>query len=178
MAAPLSAEEIAALSTLERQIERFQTQRTCLARAAALVAAVPGPVVELGLGKGRTFDHLRRLLPGREIHAFDRALHAVAGCIPAPDHLVLGELTETLPGAAERLGGRAALVHADLGTSDAEADARTFATLAPLVEALVGDGGVVAADRPVPAPRLAPLALPPDARWPYFLYRLPPAAGG
>ena len=33
-----------------------------------------GPVLELGLGNGRTFDHLRERLPGRRIVAFDRAL--------------------------------------------------------------------------------------------------------
>ena len=31
-----------------------------------------GPVIELGLGNGRTYDHLRERLPGRRIIAFDR----------------------------------------------------------------------------------------------------------
>ncbi len=51
-------------------------QRDCLALAARLVADVPGPVLELGLGNGRTYDHLREILPGREIFVFDRRVAA------------------------------------------------------------------------------------------------------
>ena len=55
------------MSRLDAFIRRLQAQRTCLGLAADLVAGVPGPVLELGLGNGRTYDHLRELMPDREI---------------------------------------------------------------------------------------------------------------
>ena len=50
------------MSRLDSFIRRLQAQRACLDRAAELVRDLPGPVVEIGLGNGRTYDHLRRRL--------------------------------------------------------------------------------------------------------------------
>jgi len=61
------------LSRLDSFIRRLEAQRLCLDWATARIAATPGVVLELGLGNGRTYDHLAsRLGPGREIHAFAR----------------------------------------------------------------------------------------------------------
>ena len=60
------------MSRLDAFIRRLQAQRTCLGLAADLVAGVPGPVLELGLGNGRTYDHLRELMPDREIFVLER----------------------------------------------------------------------------------------------------------
>ena len=64
------------MSRLDSFIRRLEAQRACLDRAAALVAGLAGPVLELGLGNGRTYDHLRALLPGRDIFVFERAVSA------------------------------------------------------------------------------------------------------
>ena len=61
------------MTRLDSAIRRLEAQRACLDRAAALVRGVPGPVLELGLGNGRTYDHLRARLPGRDIFVFERA---------------------------------------------------------------------------------------------------------
>lgn len=50
------------MTRLDSAIRRLQAQRSCLDWAAAAVAARPGLVFEMGLGNGRTFDHL--LAPG------------------------------------------------------------------------------------------------------------------
>ena len=95
------------MSRLERMIERLSTQRACLDRAVTMVADLPGPVLEVGLGKGRTYDHLRHTLPGREIFVFDRDIHAPESCVPDSPYLYLGDFAETLPmvpGAARRVG--------------------------------------------------------------------------
>ncbi len=81
-------------------------QRACLDHAARLIAALPGPVLELGLGNGRTYDHLRTLLPEREIFVFERALAADLPALPDAAHLVLGDFRDTLPAARARLGAR------------------------------------------------------------------------
>ena len=59
------------MNRLDRMIARLTAQRACLADAATLIADVPGPVLEIGFGKGRTYRFLREVLPAREIYAFD-----------------------------------------------------------------------------------------------------------
>ncbi len=83
-------------SRLDRMIARLTTQRRALERAAEEIGGLPGPVLEIGLGKGRTYSHLRKLFPERTIIAFDRDLHAPADAAPAGDDLVLGDFRDTL----------------------------------------------------------------------------------
>ena len=58
------------MSRLDSFIRRLEAQRACLEYAAGQIRDLPGPVLELGLGNGRTYDHLRELLPEREIFVF------------------------------------------------------------------------------------------------------------
>ena len=160
------------MSRLDSAIRRLEAQRACLDHAARLVAAVPGPVVELGLGNGRSYDHLRRLFPDREIFAFDRQVDAHPDCIPDAAHLVLGDFADTLPAALERIGARAALIHADTGTGEAQRNAKLAAWLAPHLAALAAPGGVILSDQELPGIAAAPLPLPAGvAAGRYFLYR-------
>ena len=55
------------MSRLDSFIRRLVAQRACLDHAAQLIGGLDGAVLELGLGNGRTYDHLRSLFPGREI---------------------------------------------------------------------------------------------------------------
>ena len=64
------------MSRLDSFIRRITAQRNVLNAVAAEIAGLEGPVLELGLGNGRTFDHLREKLPGRRIIAFDRVAAA------------------------------------------------------------------------------------------------------
>lgn len=160
------------MSRLESVIRRLQAQVACLNEAAALVEDLPGPVLELGLGNGRTYDHLRERMPDREIFVFDRQVNAHPDCIPDPGHLFLGDVTATLPAAAARIGRPAALVHLDIGTGDAVATAALVAGLATQLRAMMAEGGVLASDQALTVPGLHPLPLPeevPERR--YFLYR-------
>ena len=115
--------------------------------AASMIADVPGPVLELGLGNGRTFDHLRELFPDREIFVFDRRVAAHPDCIPDDDHMIVGDITETLSDALTRLGAPAALAHCDIGTGEKDSNARLIATIAPMVNALMASGGIVCSDQ-------------------------------
>ncbi len=160
-------------SNLERMIDRFTTQRACIDRALALIRDLPGPVLELGLGKGRTFDHLRTYATGREIFVFDRGVYAAPELRPDAAHFVEGDFRTTLPSALEIIGAPAALVHADIGSDDPARDAALATDLAPLVDALGQDGTVVLSDRELPAPNWIALPLPEDAGdWPYFMWRI------
>lgn len=157
------------MSRLDSFIRRVTAQRAVLDYVVGLLGALDGPVLELGLGNGRTFDHLRERLPGRRILAFDRALVAHASSVPPAGDLVLGEIAET---ARLHVGIGAALVHADIEVNEAAVDAATALWLAELAPALLAPGGLVASGLALRHEALAPLALPegvPAER--YFLYR-------
>jgi hypothetical protein len=165
-------------SALERLAARLLAQRAFLAEAARRIAAIPGPVFEIGLGKGRTFDHLRRLLPGRAIYCFDREHHAPPEESPPAEFLVLGEIQATLPALAARLGTKTALAHCDIGTRKPQRDMEFARYLASTLPDAMAPGGIVLGDRPMESPRLAPLPAPAFARpdgiaaWPYYIYRV------
>ena len=127
------------MSRLDSFIRRMQAQRDCLNWAIDAVAGVAGPVIELGLGNGRTYDHLREHLPGRRIHVFDRRVAAHPACVPPQDCLLLGDIHETLPAAAARLGPVAALAHTDLGSGDEAANARLAAFIGPQLDRLMDE---------------------------------------
>lgn len=159
-------------SLLDRMIDRMTVQRNALAWAEREVAGRDGLVLEVGLGKGRTFDHLRHLFPPRDILVFDMWVRVPPELTPDEDRLFVGDFKETMPAAAERFGRCARLAHADFGSTDRNHDAAQAAWLAPLIDALVLPGGVVLSDRPLDRPNWTRLDLPPDERWTYHAWRV------
>lgn len=135
------------MSRLDHTIERFKAQRACLNLAAARIGGLPGPVFELGLGSGRTYDHLRELLPQRQVFVFDRRIEAHPDCNPDPACLFLGDIRETLPVAVARFGRVVSLIHADIGSVDGAANARLANFLASQLPSLLPPGGLVIANR-------------------------------
>ncbi|MEM9222460.1 MAG: class I SAM-dependent methyltransferase [Pseudomonadota bacterium] len=131
-------------SRLDVFIARMTAQKAFLEDVAGRIAAVEGPVLELGLGNGRTFDHLREILPDREIFVFDRSVTAHPASIPDGDHMIIGEIRDTLAFCAPRVQRLAALVHCDLGTGDPTADLAKASWLAPLIAERTAPGGFVA----------------------------------
>ena len=148
------------MSRLDSFIRRVTAQRDCLNMAAEMVRDVPGPVLELGLGNGRTFDHLRALMPDREIFVFDRRIAAHPDCIPDDDHMILGDITETLPEAMSRIRAPAALAHCDLGTGVREDNLRLAAFIAPALDTLMARGGIVVSDQEYNVAGWRPVDLP------------------
>jgi hypothetical protein len=140
------------MSRLDFMIGRLTAQRMLLDEAARMIAERPGCVFELGLGSGRTYDHLRNLFPEREIFAFDRAIGAHPTCIPDGEHVILGEIRDTLEFCGPRIPGKPALIHVDLGSGDPTQDLITRAWLSPLVARWSAPGTVVLADRPLDGP--------------------------
>jgi hypothetical protein len=136
------------MTRLDSVIRRLMAQRALLDWAAQDIANRPGLVLELGLGNGRTYDHLRDRLPGREIYAFERQPAAHPDCTPPADRLVIGDMFDTLPVFLNRAGPQcAALIHADIGSGDAEANRSLAKGLSPLLEPLLAPGGLLLADR-------------------------------
>lgn len=162
------------VSRLDSFIRRLEAQRACLDHAAALIGGLNGVVLELGLGNGRTYDHLRELFPSRDIYVCERRVAAHPDCTPSPDRLILGDMRDTLPTARAPLGGRVVLAHLDVGTGDAVANRALAAELTPLIVPLLCAGGVLVSDPPHDDADLEALPLP-DGVAPgrYHLYRRP-----
>lgn len=119
-----------------------------------------GPIVELGLGNGRTFDHLRSLFPDRRIFVFERSPNAHALSTPSSEFLIVGDLRETLPYAQTTLGDPAALLHSDIGCGDPNIDRRTAQLISAHLEKLVAPGGYVISDQHLAADGFAEMPLP------------------
>lgn len=160
------------LSRLEKTLYRLQAQHACLAFAFREIVDRPGAVLELGLGLGRTFNHMRRHLPDREIYAFDRANGAYEDCQPDAEHLILGEIEDTLPSLRPRLEGKVVLANSDLGSFDKESNRRVAAMSARLLPPMIAPGGIVMSDLPLELPGFESLDLPEGAQeGRYYLYR-------
>ena len=164
------------VSRLDSFIRRMVAQRLVIDWAAQAIADREGPVLELGLGNGRTYHHLREQFPGRRIIAFDIKVTAQPDSIPAPEDLVLGDIRET---ARKCTGIGAALVHSDLGSGIAERDRETLLWLPALVPTLLAPGGIALSDLKLEDPRLVPQALPEGvAQERYRIYRRAATSSG
>ena len=160
------------MSRLDSFIRRLEAQRACLDQAARLIAELDGEVLELGLGNGRTYDHLRQLFPDRKIYVCERWVAAHPDCVPPAELLLLGDMRDTLQKARELLGGRVALAHLDPATGNVAASLALAAEVAPLIVPLLRPGGVLVSEPAIAWHGLSPMALPEGlAPGRYNLYR-------
>ncbi|MEM8663132.1 MAG: class I SAM-dependent methyltransferase [Pseudomonadota bacterium] len=159
------------MSRLDVFIARMSAQKAFLEDVAKRIEGIPGPVFELGLGNGRTFDHLREILPGREIFVFDRSVTAHPASIPDGDHMIVGDIRDTLPFAGPRVKALAALIHCDLATGDPTADLAKAHWLAPMIADHTAPGGFVATGLELEMPGFSAHARSDDANLGrYWLY--------
>lgn len=157
------------MSRLESFIRRLTAQRDILDMICRDLPLGDSPVIELGLGNGRTYDHLRERLPGRRIVAFDRVNAANLRSLPPEGDLILGEISET---AQVFAGIGAALVHADIGSGYDDLDEMNLRWLPQLAVDLLAPDGIAASGVPLDHSLLTPLPLPAGIRpGRYFLYR-------
>jgi hypothetical protein len=159
------------MSRLDSFIARLTAQRELLNWAIDWVRHREGPVLEIGLGNGRTYDHLRAGLGAERVYAFDRTVNANPLSIPPADRLMLGEFGDSLPAFAARHPGGAAMVHSDVGLGDPEANARQVVQMSEWVPPLLAKGALLLSDQKLTHPGLllqpVPVAIPPER---YFVY--------
>jgi hypothetical protein len=161
------------MNRLDRMIARLTAQRACLAHAAALISDLPGPVLEIGFGKGRTYSFLREILADREIYAFDIDGAPQTDWGPDAAHFFAGDFRETFPHVLDRTGAPAALAHCDIGSEDAARDAALVAWMREALPPLLAPGAIVVADRDLDLKGAERLTVPREAGdWPYFIFRL------
>lgn len=160
------------MSRLDSFIRRLEAQRRMLDWAAAEIAGHPGIVLELGLGNGRTYDHLREILPGRAIHVFERDISPNPASMPPAEMLIEGDMADTLPMFAARHAREAVLIHVDVTTGVPERDRVLFSWLPEHVVALAAPDALIVSGWNLVHPALAAVGLPegvPAGR--YFAYR-------
>jgi hypothetical protein len=159
---------------LERLLFRLEAQHRSLNWAFSEIRNRSGVVLELGLGHGRTYDHLRRHLSDRDIFVFDREIDCFPDCTPDAAHLVLGEFSTTLPEAQRRFAGKVVLVNSDVGTYDEDYNLEVADVVSRNLPAVLAPGAVVLSDLPLILPRTRQLPLPEAVRSErYFIYRSP-----
>lgn len=136
------------MSRLESMRRRLTAQIDGLNWAAKAVAPLHGDVLELGLGNGRTYDHLREQLPGRKIWVIDRVLQPHPSCVPPADRFLQGEADAMLHRLATR-GARIVLAHYDFGFGVKEKDVAEGARLSPMIAPLMVPGGLIVSQQPL-----------------------------
>jgi hypothetical protein len=162
------------MSRLDSMIARLTAQRICLAYTFELIKDVPGVILEVGLGNGRTFSHIREHLPDREIYIFDRAINSHLDCRPEPDHAFLGQIEDTLPVALARFSNNIAFVHADIGDGTPEYGKHMSTVLSAALPGHLRVGTVIACDQELSLPEATVLTVPGLANLRrYFMYRWP-----
>jgi len=130
-------------SRLDLFVDRMVSQRACLDHAARATSDLNGPVFELGLGNGRTYHHMRHIMPNRDIFVFERAIASHPDSTPDDDMVLLGDVFDTLPQALERFGATAALIHADLGGHNRAKNDIFAQKVSPLIAPLLAVGGLM-----------------------------------
>ena len=136
------------MSRLDSFLRRMSAQRDSLNWISDRMSDLEGDVVEVGLGNGRTYDHLRELFPTRRIWVIDRGLNCHPTCVPPQDLFMQGEADDMLA-ALHAKGVRAALVHYDLGSGVNAVDHAESHRLSPLMAQLLVPGGHVVSGQPL-----------------------------
>lgn len=136
------------MSRLDSMLRRFTAQRDGLNWAAHEITGVTGDVLDMGLGNGRTYDHLREALPDRRVWVIDRVLQCHPSCVPPEADFLQGEAVPML----DRLsiaGHKIALAHYDFGFGVKEQDVAEAAAMSPVIASVMAKGGIIVSGQPL-----------------------------
>ena len=136
------------MSRLESMRRRLTAQIDGLNWAIEKVGDIQGDFLDLGLGNGRTYDHLREYAPGRRIWVIDRVLKSHPSCIPPEEDFLQGEAEAMLTRLADQ-SARIALAHYDFGYGVKEEDVAEGARLSPYIRNVMAPGGLVVSQQPL-----------------------------
>ena len=136
------------MSRLDSMLRRFAAQRDGLNWAADLISDHVGPALDLGLGNGRTYDHLREIMPNRRIWVIDRVLQCHPSCVPPTEDYLEGEAEPMLKKLSD-MGERMILAHYDFGGGIKEQDVAEAARLSPMIGSVMRAGGLIISGQPL-----------------------------
>ncbi len=135
------------MSRLESFRRRITAQIDGLNWALEQTRDIPGNILELGLGNGRTYDHLREY-GERRIWVVDRILQCHPSCVPPEEDFLQGEATEALDKLAAQ-GTQISLAHYDLGQGVKEDDVEESRQMSDKIRAVMAPGGLVVSQQPM-----------------------------
>ena len=136
------------MSRLDSMLRRLTAQRDGLNWAAGQIRDLEGDVLDMGLGNGRTYDHLREILPDRRIWVMDRVLQCHPSCVPPEQDFLQGEAEPMLQRLVTE-GRRIALAHYDFGMGIKQDDVAEAARLSPLIAQVMVPGGLLISGQPL-----------------------------
>ena len=136
------------MSRLDSMLRRFTAQRDGLNWAADQIASLSGDALDMGLGNGRTYDHLREILPNRRVWVIDRILQCHPSCVPPEADFLQGEAEPMINRLVEQ-GHQIALAHYDFGFGVKEKDVAEAARLSPIIASVMAPGGVIVSGQPL-----------------------------
>lgn len=136
------------MSRLDSMLRRLTAQRDGLNWAAAQINGVDGDVLDMGLGNGRTYDHLREILPGRRIWVMDRVLQCHPDSTPPAEDFLQGEAEPMLEKLAQN-GSGIAMAHYDFGRGIKSEDVAEAARLSPMIANVMLPGGLLISGQPL-----------------------------
>ncbi len=136
------------MSRLDSMLRRFTAQRDGLNWAAEEIIELNGDALDMGLGNGRTYDHMREILTGRRIWVMDRVLQCHHSCVPPKADFLQGEAEDSLKKLAG-LGVIIVLAHYDFGFGVKEKDVAEAAKLSPLIAIVMAKGGMIVSGQPL-----------------------------
>jgi hypothetical protein len=166
------------MSYLDNFINRMTAQRACIEYARELIEDVEGPILEFGLGHGRTYDHILQTFPSRDVYVFEKAVSPNVFVRPPDALLFEGDIHQTVRTAAARLPGKAAMAHSDLGLKDRDGAVPIVASIIAHLPDLIAPGGLYISNTDISLvdgalpPAFRPVEVPQVPAGRYFIYRL------
>lgn len=157
------------MSKLDSFIRRLSTQIQCLNWASQQVCGIKGDILELGLGNGRTYDHLKLLFPKRKcfVAEVDETCIRQHSDIPR-DNIILGDLRTTLP---QLNPGVFALIHCDIGGWDDTESEPTMRSIDQVLVNLLVQEGILVSSLPILYSTLAECQANCYFKKRYFVYK-------
>lgn len=135
------------MSRLDSIMRRLAAQRDGLEWANERTKDLTGDALDMGLGNGRTYDHMRENLD-RRIWVIDRVLQCHPSCIPPKADFLEGEAEAMLDKMAAG-GAKIVLAHYDFGFGVKEKDVAEAARLSPIIARIMVPGGVIVSGQPL-----------------------------
>ncbi|CAM5776900.1 hypothetical protein LMIY3S_05765 [Labrys miyagiensis] len=166
------------MSYLDNFINRMVAQRTCIDLARDLIRDVEGPILEFGLGHGRTYDHILQNFPDRDVYVFEKVVSPNVFVRPPDALLFEGDIHETLKTAVRRLPRKAAMAHSDLGLKDRDGAVPIVASIIAHLPDLIAPGGIYISNTDISLvhgsapPGFEELDIADVPKGRYFIYRL------
>jgi len=135
------------MSRLDSIMRRLAAQRDGLEWAAERTKDMAGDALDMGLGNGRTYDHMREILD-RRIWVIDRVLQCHPSCIPPKADFLEGEAEAMLEKMAAA-GAQIVLAHYDFGFGVKEKDVAEAVRLSPAIARIMAPGGLIVSGQPL-----------------------------